>query len=42
MPATDEQLAGVDGDSERYDVEVRPGLMMEAIREIQAAGIEPE
>ena len=42
VPATDAQLAGVDGDSGRYDVEVRPGLMMAAIREILAAGIEPD
>ena len=42
VPATDTQLAGVDGDSGRYDTEVRPGLMMEAIREILAAGIEPD
>ncbi len=42
VPATDAQLSSVGGDTERYDTEVRPGLMMEAIREIQAAGIEPD
>ena len=42
VPATEAQLAGVDGDSGRYDVEVRPGLMMAAIREILDVGIEPD
>jgi myo-inositol catabolism protein IolC len=36
VPATDEQLASVDGDSERYDAELRPELMRRAIEEIQA------
>ncbi len=42
VPATDAQLASVGGDAERFDTEVRPGLMMDAIREIQAVGIEPD
>lgn len=42
VPATEEQLSRVDGDADRYDTEVRPALMMAAIREIQAAGIEPD
>jgi myo-inositol catabolism protein IolC len=42
VPATDAQLANVGGDTERFDTEVRPGLMMDAIREIQAVGIEPD
>jgi myo-inositol catabolism protein IolC len=40
VPATDEQLASVDGDSERYDTELRPELMRRTIEEIQNAGIE--
>jgi myo-inositol catabolism protein IolC len=42
VPATDDQLASVDGDSDRYDQEVRPKLMLGAISEIQGAGIEPD
>ncbi len=40
VPATDEQLASVDGDSERYDAELRPELMRRAIENSQNAGIE--
>jgi myo-inositol catabolism protein IolC len=40
VPATEDQLAKVDGDSDRYDAELRPGLMRRAIEEIQNAGIE--
>jgi 5-dehydro-2-deoxygluconokinase len=40
VPATDDQLAGVDGDTDRYDAELRPELMRRAIEDIQAAGIE--
>ncbi len=40
VPATDEQLASVDGDSDRYDAELRPELMRRAIEECQNAGIE--
>jgi myo-inositol catabolism protein IolC len=40
VPATDEQLASVDGDSDRYDAELRPELMRRAIEDIQNAGIE--
>jgi myo-inositol catabolism protein IolC len=40
VPATDDQLAQVDGDSDRYDAELRPELMRRTIEEIQAAGIE--
>ena len=41
VPATDAQLAAVDGDSDRYDQELRPALMVRAIAELQAAGVEP-
>jgi myo-inositol catabolism protein IolC len=40
VPATDEQLASVDGDSDRYDAELRPDLMRRAIAEIQDFGVE--
>src|SRR3954447_12600036 len=40
VPATDAQLEQVDGDSDRYDTELRPELMRRAIADIQDAGIE--
>ncbi len=40
VPATDEQLASVDGDSDRYDAELRPELMRRAIAETQDFGCE--
>jgi myo-inositol catabolism protein IolC len=40
VPAEDEQLASVDGDTERYDAELRPGLMVRAIAELQDGGVE--
>ena len=40
VPATDDQLASVDGDSDRYDTELRPELMRRTIEEIQDFGIE--
>src|SRR4051812_21714855 len=40
VPATDEQLEKVGGDSDRYDTELRPELMRRAIEEIQEFGIE--
>jgi myo-inositol catabolism protein IolC len=42
VPATPEQLTQVGGDVERYDLELRPGLLLEAIRELQDAGVEPD
>ena len=42
VPAEEGQLASVDGDAERYDAELRPGLMIHAIRELQDAGIEAD
>ncbi|HVG67719.1 MAG TPA: DUF2090 domain-containing protein [Gaiellales bacterium] len=42
VPAEPGQLAEVGGDADRYDREVRPGLMIEAIAELHAAGIEPD
>jgi myo-inositol catabolism protein IolC len=40
VPATEGQLASVDGDTDRYDAELRPGLMRQSIQEIQKAGVE--
>jgi 5-dehydro-2-deoxygluconokinase len=40
VPATDDQLAKVDGDTDRYDAELRPELMRRAIEDIQNFGIE--
>jgi myo-inositol catabolism protein IolC len=40
VPATDDQLSKVDGDTDRYDAELRPELMRRAIEDIQNAGIE--
>jgi myo-inositol catabolism protein IolC len=42
VPATKEQLASVGGDQDRYDREVRPGLVMETIRTMQNAGVEAD
>lgn len=42
VPADEDQLASVDGDAGRYDAELRPGLMVSAIGELQAAGVEPD
>ena len=42
VPATEEQLASVDGDSDRYDADLRPQLMRGAIEELQGAGVEPD
>jgi myo-inositol catabolism protein IolC len=40
VPATDGQLASVEGDTDRYDAELRPGLMRQSIENIQNFGIE--
>lgn len=42
IPATDEQLAKMDGDKHRYDTELRPGLTVQMIHDMQNAGIEPD
>jgi myo-inositol catabolism protein IolC len=42
VPASDAQLTLVGGDTDAYDTEVRPYLMLQTIEEIQAAGIEPD
>jgi 5-dehydro-2-deoxygluconokinase len=40
VPATDDQMSSVDGDTDRYDAELRPELMRRAIEDIQNAGVE--
>jgi myo-inositol catabolism protein IolC len=40
VPATEEQLAKVDGDEDRYDGELRPELMRRTIEDCQKYGIE--
>ncbi len=40
VPAEEAQLDRVGGDSDRYDAELRPGLMKQAIQDIQDYGIE--
>jgi myo-inositol catabolism protein IolC len=42
VPATVEQLEAVDDDRERYDREVRPGLVLRSIAALQAAGVEAD
>lgn len=41
VPATPAQLAKLGGSKEAYDQELRPKLMVECLKEIQAAGVEP-
>lgn len=42
VPAEDAHLVQVDGDANRYDKEIRPALMREAIAELHSAGVEPD
>jgi myo-inositol catabolism protein IolC len=42
VPAEDSQLEQVDGDTDRYDAELRPELMQRAITELQDAGVEAD
>src|SRR4029077_6886563 len=42
VPAEKSQLERVAGDKKAYDLELRPGLMVAAIRELQDAGVEPD
>lgn len=42
VPATERQLELAGGDPAAYDAEIRPALTLEAIAEIQDAGIEPD
>jgi 5-dehydro-2-deoxygluconokinase len=42
VPATVEQLERLEGDHAHYDRELRPSLMMGAMKELQRAGVEPD
>jgi len=42
VPPEKVQLDRLKGDKKAYDLELRPGLMVEAIRELQTAGVEPD
>ena len=42
VPAEPAQLEKVGGNADRYDTELRPELMMEAILQLQNAGVEPD
>lgn len=42
VPAEPHQLEAVDGDTDRYDRELRGPLMVRAIAELQEAGVEPD
>jgi myo-inositol catabolism protein IolC len=42
VPAEKAQLDQVHGDKAKYDVEIRPGLMVEAIKELQDGGVEAD
>jgi myo-inositol catabolism protein IolC len=42
VPAESAQLESVGGDEDRYDKELRPGLMLGAIEELQGSGVEPD
>jgi myo-inositol catabolism protein IolC len=42
VPAEPAQLEAVGGDEGRYDREVRPGLMLQAIRDLHEGGVEPD
>jgi myo-inositol catabolism protein IolC len=42
VPATGAQLTRVDKDPRRYDVELRPALMINTIQELQGLGVEPD
>nr|MBA2725830.1 DUF2090 domain-containing protein [Actinomycetota bacterium] len=42
VPGEAAQLESVGGDADRFDKELRPGLMLRAITELQDAGIEPD
>jgi len=42
VPAEEHQLAVLRGSKERFDAELRPALVVETMRELQAAGVEPD
>jgi myo-inositol catabolism protein IolC len=42
VPAEQGQLDRVKGDKKKYDLEIRPGLMVQAIQQLQDAGVEAD
>jgi 5-dehydro-2-deoxygluconokinase len=42
VPAEPAQLQKLGGDKKAYDLQLRPGLMVRAIQELQDAGVEPD
>jgi myo-inositol catabolism protein IolC len=42
VPAEQSQLEAVDGDTDRYDKEIRPRLVVAAIADLQERGVEPD
>ncbi|MCI0736080.1 MAG: DUF2090 domain-containing protein [Beijerinckiaceae bacterium] len=42
VPATHEQMDRLDGDQNLYDHDLRPTLMIAALKELQNAGVEPD
>ena len=42
VPPESTQLKELDGDKDVYDLEARPKLMVQAVQELQAAGVEPD
>ena len=42
VPAEKKQLDSLEGDKKVYDLELRPRLMVEAVRQLQDAGVEPD
>jgi myo-inositol catabolism protein IolC len=42
VPPEKAQLDRLKGDKKAYDIELRPRLMVEAMSELQAAGVEPD
>lgn len=42
VPATPGQLESVGGDADRYDLELRPDLLLQTIAELQHGGVEPD
>ena len=42
MPATEEQLASVDGDQAKYDSEIRPKLAVQVVEEMREKGADPD
>jgi myo-inositol catabolism protein IolC len=42
VPPTPAQMAGVQGNQQTYDSDVRPGLMVQTLQTLQDAGVEPD